>query len=77
KLAAAFGVTAVLGVLVKKLGFQLPETVTPIAWALVLGGVWMMLAEQLAARRAARIGERAAVTWLVAVLVGVGQVIAG
>src|SRR5678816_878962 len=38
KLGVAFLVTAVLGLVVKKLGFELPETVTPVAWALVLGG---------------------------------------
>lgn len=77
KLAAAFGVTAVLGVVVKKLGFELPETVTPIAWALLIGAVWMVLAEHLAARRAAVLGERAAITWTVAILVGIAQVVAG
>ena len=77
KLAAAFAVTAVLGLLVKKLGFELPETVAPVAWALVLGGVWMLAAEHFAARRAAALGERAAITWTVAVLVGVAQVVAG
>jgi undecaprenyl-diphosphatase len=77
KLAVAFLVTAVLGLIVKKLGFQLPETVTPIAWALVLGGAWMLLAEWGAARRAQRLGERATITWTVALLVGIAQVIAG
>ena len=77
KLALAFGVTAVLGVVVKQLGFELPETVTPIAWALVLGGAWMLLAEHLAAKRAERLGERLAITWTVAVLVGIAQVVAG
>ncbi len=77
KLAVAFGMTAVLGIAVKKLGFELPETVTPVAWALVLGGVWMILAEQLAARRAQALGERSAITWTVALLVGIAQVIAG
>ena len=33
KLAVAFGVTAVLGIVVKKLGFELPETVEPVACA--------------------------------------------
>lgn len=77
KLAVAFGMTAVLGIAVKKLGFELPETVTPVAWALVLGGVWMILAEQLAAKRAQALGERSAITWTVALLVGIAQVIAG
>ena len=77
KLAAAFGVTAVLGLVVKKLGFELPDQVTPIAWALVLGGAWMLLAEHFAAKRAQTLGERATITWPVAILVGVAQVVAG
>ena len=45
KLGAAFGVTAVLGVIVKKAGFELPDEVTPIAWALaVLVGVAQVVA---------------------------------
>jgi len=77
KLATAFGVTAVLGVLIKKLGFELPDEVAPIAWALLLGGIWMIAAEHLAARRAAVLGERSAITWTVAILVGIAQVVAG
>ena len=77
KLAVAFGVTAVLGVVVKRLGFELPEDVHPIAWALVIGAVWMVLAEQLAARRAEALGEVATIGWTVAILVGVAQVLAG
>ena len=73
KLLTAFVITAVLGVVVKKAGFQLPETVTPIAWALVIGGVWVILAE----RFAARLPDSAAITWRVAVAVGVAQVVAG
>jgi undecaprenyl-diphosphatase len=77
KLLLAFAVTAVGGLLLKKLGWQLPDTVRPIAWALILGAFWMVAAEQLAARRAAREGERVAVAWRTAVLVGVAQVVAG
>ena len=77
KLGLAFGVTAVLGVVVKKLGFELPETVTPVAWALLLGGAWMLAAEYFAGRRAAVLGERSDITWTVAWLVGVAQVVAG
>ena len=51
KLIVAFLITAVLGLIVKKLGFELPETVTPIAWALIIGGIWMIFAEWAAARR--------------------------
>lgn len=77
KLAVAFGVTAAGGLLVKKLGWQLPDSVRPVAWALVIGAFWMVAAEHLAAKRAAREGERTAISWTVAVLVGIAQVVAG
>ena len=74
KLLVAFGVTAVGGLLVKALGWELPDTVRPIAWALVIGAVWMLVAEQLAAMRG---GERTAISWTTAILVGIAQVVAG
>jgi len=74
KLAVSFVVTAVLGLLVKKLGFSLPETIGPVAWALLIGGIVMLAAEALVARRGAR-GDT--ISWPVAVLVGVAQVVAG
>jgi undecaprenyl-diphosphatase len=77
KLITAFAVTAVLGLLVKKLGWELPDTVRPIAWALLIGAVWMVVAEQIAARRAQQIGEITAIAWKTAVLVGIAQVVAG
>ncbi len=77
KLAIAFGVTAAGGLAVKALGWELPERIRPIAWALILGGVWMIAAEHFAGRRAAALGERTHITWTVAVLVGIAQVIAG
>ncbi len=73
KLIVAFLVTSVLGLLAKKLGFKLPETVVPIAWALVIGGFWMILAEHFAAKRP----ESSHISWTVAVVVGVAQVVAG
>lgn len=77
KLAVAFGFTAVGGLLVKATGWELPEAVRPIAWALIIGAVWMVVAEQLAAKRAAKLGERTEISWTTAVLVGIAQVIAG
>lgn len=73
KLAVAFGITAVLGLVVKKLGFTLPETIQPIAWALVIGGIWMIAAEHFAAK----LPDRAGITLRVAVAVGLAQVVAG
>jgi undecaprenyl-diphosphatase len=73
KIGVAFLVTALVGLPVRLAGWELPETVTPIAWALILGGVWMLLAEHFAEKR----GDIATVTWKVAVLVGLAQVVAG
>lgn len=73
KLVVAFLVTSVLGFIAVKLGFKLPETVTPIAWALIIGGIWMIGAEQIAARKP----DRREVTWPVAILVGIAQMVAG
>ena len=73
KLFVAFMITAVLGFIVTHMGFKLPEAVTPIAWALVIGGLWMIGAEQMAARQV----DRTEVTWTVAILVGIAQIVAG
>lgn len=72
KLSTSFGITAVLGLVVAKLGFELPETVTPVAWALILGGVWIFVAEYLASKKE----ERSQITWTVAVAVGLAQIAA-
>ncbi len=73
KLAVAFGVTGVLGLAASKAGVRLPETVTPVAWALLLGGFWILIAERLAAR----LPDATRITWTVAILVGIAQVVAG
>ncbi len=72
KLALAFLITAVGGFIVTKLGFKLPDKITPVAWALLIGGVWMVVAEFFAAKRA----DNKKVSWLVAVLVGLAQIVA-
>ncbi|HEX7370150.1 MAG TPA: undecaprenyl-diphosphate phosphatase, partial [Rhodanobacteraceae bacterium] len=73
KLTVAFLITCVLGLVVTHYGFKLPETITPIAWALIIGGIWMIGAEQIAAR----MPDRKKVTWPVAILVGIAQMVAG
>lgn len=73
KLAVAFAITAVLGLTAKKLGYKLPEAVGPVAWALIVGGIWMMAAEWFAARRP----DTAQIAWTVAIAVGMAQVVAG
>lgn len=73
KLAIAFLITAVLGLIVKKAGFELPTTIAPVAWALVIGGIWMIAAEHFAAKQA----DSVAITLRVAIAVGLAQVVAG
>ncbi len=72
KLLTAFFITGVLGLIASKFGFKLPEAITPVAWALVIGGVWILVAEWLAAKKA----ETTNVTWQVAVVAGFAQIIA-
>ena len=72
KLAVAFMITAVLGLVASKLGLSLPDTVQPIAWALVLGALLMFWAERNTELNAAE----TAITWTVAIAVGLAQVVA-
>lgn len=73
KLIVAFLITAVLGLVAKKLGVELPSTIQPVAWALLIGGVWMIVAETLAAKQP----DRTSITLRVAIAVGLAQVVAG
>ncbi|MDR2871627.1 MAG: undecaprenyl-diphosphate phosphatase [Xanthomonadaceae bacterium] len=73
KLIIAFLVTAAVGLPIRLAGWALPESLTPVAWALIIGGVWMLLAE----RWSERLPESDHVTWKVAILVGLAQVVAG
>lgn len=72
KLGTAFVITAVLGFVVTKLGYTLPDHVTPIAIALIVGGFWILAAERFTAKRP----DNAAITWKVAILVGLAQIVA-
>lgn len=73
KLGVAFFVTMVLMFIATKLGFKLPKEITPIAWALIIGGFWMIAAEWLAAKKV----DSSIITWPVAVIVGIAQAVAG
>jgi undecaprenyl-diphosphatase len=73
KLIVAFAITAALGLIVKKLGWKLPEEVHPIAWALVIGGIAMLAIEAMVAKQS----DQTRVTWTVAIAVGIAQIIAG
>ena len=72
KLAVAFVLT-LGGVLVaRKLGVELPKTLWPIAWATVWGGVLILVIEWSLSNRP----RRTEVTWGIAVVVAVAQILA-
>lgn len=72
KLTAAFMITVVGGFTAKQLGLELPDTVAPVAWALIIGGLAIFAVEGYASRQP----ERDTLTWNVAFWVGIGQIIA-
>ncbi len=73
KTTFAFLITGVLGLAAKKAGVELPETVVPVALALIIGGVVIFAVEHWA--KGEPINDH--LSWRVAVAVGVAQVIAG
>jgi undecaprenyl-diphosphatase len=72
KLGLAFLVTVIGGLAAKLLGFELPDTVYPVALALVIGGVVIFIVESYVERRPVA----TQVTWNVAFWVGIAQVVA-
>jgi undecaprenyl-diphosphatase len=72
KLLAAFLLTAIGGLLLKKMHFKLEENARPVAWATLVGGVLILLIE--ASLRGKKLRDE--VSWPVAVAVGAGQLLA-
>jgi undecaprenyl-diphosphatase len=72
RLCLSFAITVAGALGAKQLGLELPDTVAPIAWALMIGGVVILFVERLVKNAAAK--DR--VTWRVAVWVGIGQIVA-
>ena len=72
KLSTAFLITAVGGVVLDKMNFELPETIGPVAWATLIGGFVILAIEQW---RKGTPGSRE-ISWAVAIACGVAQLIA-
>lgn len=72
KLALAFFVTAVGGVLIKTLDIGLPESVAPVAWATFIGAFVIFGVE---AWRKNHLGSET-ISWRIALAVGLAQVLA-
>lgn len=72
KIATAFVITGVGGLLLEKNNFKLPDQAGPIAAALIVGGILFIVLE---ARLRGRV-LTTQVTWAVVIAVGLGQLIA-
>ncbi len=72
KLGVSFLITAVGGLVIKKLGIELPKTVPPVAWATFIGGFVILIIEFL------HKGKPGAgcITWTVVVAVALAQLLA-
>lgn len=71
KIFVAFFITCVGGLVMKLLGFELPEETLPIAVALIIGGIVFIVVERMIK------GERAErITWTIVLVVAIGQLIA-
>jgi len=80
KIVVAFIITGAGGYVIDKRGYKLPEQVTPIAIALLIGGILFVVVESVLARRRGSAppqrGELSQVTWTIVLAVGIGQLIA-
>jgi undecaprenyl-diphosphatase len=72
KIILAFVITGIGGLILEKKHFKLPEELTPVAWALLIGGILFVIVESML--RGKRMSDD--VTWSIAVAVGFGQLIA-
>ena len=73
KILVAFGITGAVGFVLDKKGFKLPDSPTPIAIALLVGGLAFLIVEFFL--RGKKLGTE--VTWTIAIAVAIGQLIAG
>lgn len=72
KIIVAFVITGVGGFIIDKKGFKLPETLTPVAWALLIGGIGFVLVETMLREKT----PGTEITWVITIAVGLGQLIA-
>src|SRR3982751_5063654 len=73
KVFTAFFITAVGGLLVKKMGWKLENHPGPVALALLIGGILFLVVEFLV--RGQKLNNE--IAWSVVLAVGIGQLIAG
>ncbi|HEX7862808.1 MAG TPA: undecaprenyl-diphosphate phosphatase [Verrucomicrobiae bacterium] len=72
KLIAAFLVTAIGGLVLKKMNFKLEEDPVPVALATLIGGILILWIEMAIRKKVLR----DSITWPVAIAIGAGQLLA-
>ena len=72
KLAVSFFITAVGGLVIKKLDIELPETIPPVAWATLIGGIVILVLEFLHRGKPGTPD----ITWTIVVAVALAQLLA-
>jgi undecaprenyl-diphosphatase len=72
KLMAAFMVTAIGGLILKKMDFELEDNPTPVALATLIGGILILWIEMAIRKK----DLRDSITWPVAIAIGAGQLLA-
>lgn len=72
KLFVSFFITAVGGLVIKKLDIELPETIPPVAWATLIGGIVIFVLEFLHQDKPGT----TEITWTVVVAVALAQLLA-
>lgn len=71
-IGAAFAITGIGGVLLKKLGLQLPKETAPVAWALIVGGIVFILVERILRDKPLASSN----SWKTTIAVGLAQLVA-
>ena len=72
KILVAFGITGAGGLVIDHFKIKLPEELTPVAWALLIGGLGFLAVEFFL--RGKKPGVE--ITWAIVVAVGLGQLLA-
>lgn len=72
KLFVCFFLTGIGGLIIKYAGFQLPESVVPVAWAVLIGGIVIWAVES----RVKNKNLSSTITWKLVVIIAIGQLIA-
>ena len=73
KLIVSFGITGAGGLVLHKLHFELPETVAPVAWATLIGGIGIMAVERWRWKSKPTVET---ITWRIAIACGLAQLVA-